>query len=252
MSLDRTIVHGPSSNSLARPPVNALDPALCTALRNALAEAARRRRARHRAGRRPEGVFRRAWTCPTCCRWATTAPRCWPRGTRSSTPRARWPMPGAGGRRDRRPRARRRLRAGAVLRLPGDGATGPVPHRPQRNPGGPGGARRHPAPAAPRGRPASRGTLLVGGELVDAERALASAWSTNSPTIDEVATRARVWLEALLALPREPMLQTRAIARADVVAALQPERIQLERFIDAWTRPDTQAGLRALMARLGK
>jgi hypothetical protein len=61
-----------------------------------------------------------------------------------------------------------------------------------------------------------------------------------------------LWLEALLALPRQPVLETRAIARADVIAALQPERIRLDRFIDAWTAPDTQAGLKALVARLGK
>ena len=36
------------------------------------------------------------------------------------------------------------------------------------------------------------------------------------------------------------------------VVRLQPERIRLDSFIDAWTAPDTQAGLRALIARLGK
>jgi hypothetical protein len=33
---------------------------------------------------------------------------------------------------------------------------------------------------------------------------------------------------------------------------MRPENIRLERFIDAWTEPDTQAGLKALVARLGK
>ena len=60
------------------------------------------------------------------------------------------------------------------------------------------------------------------------------------------------WLQALLQLPRKPVLATRSIARADVVEALRPENIGLERFIDAWNDPDTQAGLRALVARLGK
>lgn len=94
--------------------------------------------------------------------------------------------------------------------------------------------------------------LLVGGELVDAERALAIGLVDELAGIEQVATCARVWLETILPLPRQPMLQTRAIARADVLAALQPERIDLERFIDAWSAPDTQAGLRALVARLGK
>ncbi|MEO6263395.1 MAG: enoyl-CoA hydratase/isomerase family protein [Luteimonas sp.] len=94
--------------------------------------------------------------------------------------------------------------------------------------------------------------LLVAGELVEAERALAIGLIDELVEIDHVATRARIWLEQLLALPRQPMLATRQIARADLVAALQPERIQLPRFVDAWFTPDTQAGLRALVTRLGK
>ena len=38
----------------------------------------------------------------------------------------------------------------------------------------------------------------------------------------------------------------------DLVEALQPARIGLERFIEGWYSDDTQAALRALMARLGK
>ena len=69
----------------------------------------------------------------------------------------------------------------------------------------------------------------------------------------EAAIRSELaWIEALLVLPRKPMLRTREIARADLVAALQPERIQLEYFLDAWLEPDTQAGLRAMLARIGK
>jgi enoyl-CoA hydratase/carnithine racemase len=94
--------------------------------------------------------------------------------------------------------------------------------------------------------------LLVAGELVQAEAALAMGLVDELVEIDHVATRARVWLERLLALPRTPMLETRRIARADLVAALAPERIGLERFVDAWYSADTQAALHALLARLGK
>lgn len=94
--------------------------------------------------------------------------------------------------------------------------------------------------------------LLVSGTLVDAERALAIGLVDELVGVDEVAHRARVWLADLLALPRRPMLATRAIARADLVAALQPDRIRLDMFLDAWMDPDTQAGLHALVARLGK
>jgi enoyl-CoA hydratase/carnithine racemase len=94
--------------------------------------------------------------------------------------------------------------------------------------------------------------LLVSGELVEAERAHAIGLVDELVDIDHVATRARVWLEQLLTLPRQPMLDTRAIARVDLVAALAPGRIRLEHFVDAWSAPDTQAGLRALLAKLGK
>lgn len=94
--------------------------------------------------------------------------------------------------------------------------------------------------------------LLVTGELVDAERALALGLVDELADGEQVVARALDWLRALLRLPSQPVLRTRAIARADAAAALAPERIQLERFIDAWTDPDTQAGLHALVARLGK
>ncbi len=94
--------------------------------------------------------------------------------------------------------------------------------------------------------------LLVAGELVDAERALAIGLVDELADVDHVATRARIWLEELLQLPRTPMLTTRALARADLIAALDPDLIQLDRFIDAWNEPDTQVGLHALVAKLKK
>ena len=94
--------------------------------------------------------------------------------------------------------------------------------------------------------------MLVAGEMVEAERALAIGLVDELADIDHVAVRARAWLEELLKLPRKPMLTTRGFARADLIAALHPDFIQLDRFIDAWNEPDTQAGLRALIAKLGK
>ena len=85
--------------------------------------------------------------------------------------------------------------------------------------------------------------LLVGGELVESERALAIGMVDELAEIDEVVVRARAWLEALLQLPRDPVLRTRAIARADLLAALEPEHIGLDRFIEDWYAPDT-GGLR--------
>lgn len=94
--------------------------------------------------------------------------------------------------------------------------------------------------------------LLVTGDMLDAEQALQAGMVDELVEIDHVALRARVWLEHLLTLPRQAMLQTRAIARADMVEALQPQHIQLDRFIEAWYSPDTQGALHALLTKLGK
>lgn len=94
--------------------------------------------------------------------------------------------------------------------------------------------------------------LLVSGEMVESQRALDLGLVDALTDIDDVSRRARVWLEQLLKLPRQPMLETRQLARADLVAAMQPERIDLQRFVNAWNDPDTQAGLHALMAKIGK
>ena len=94
--------------------------------------------------------------------------------------------------------------------------------------------------------------LLVAGAMVDAQQALAMGLVDELAPVAEVPARAHAWLAQLLALPRRPTLATRAIARADVVASLAPELLDLDRFVAAWNDPDTQAALRALLARLGK
>ncbi|RYG39262.1 MAG: enoyl-CoA hydratase/isomerase family protein [Burkholderiales bacterium] len=94
--------------------------------------------------------------------------------------------------------------------------------------------------------------LLVAGAMVDSAEALRIGLVDELTGIDDVATRARVWLEELLQLPYKPMLETRRIARLDAVATLQPDRIDLSRFVARWAEPDTQTALRAMLARIGK
>lgn len=94
--------------------------------------------------------------------------------------------------------------------------------------------------------------LLVAGAMPEADEALRIGLVDELTDIDEVNARAHAWLQALLDLPSMPMRETRAIARRDVVAALAPERIDLERFVAQWRHPDTQAALRAMLARIGK
>jgi len=101
--------------------------------------------------------------------------------------------------------------------------------------------------------PHRAGVLLAGGQLVSAERALEIGLVDElADDAAQVVARSIGWLQTQLAMPRQPMLQTRAIARADLHEAMQPEHIQLERFVEAWFSADTQAALQALAARLGK
>ena len=95
--------------------------------------------------------------------------------------------------------------------------------------------------------------LLVQGALIEAEHALAIGLVDELAEPEQVAVRARARLEDLLRLPSGPMLATRAIARADLVAALAGfSDAELEGFVDGWFAPDTQAALQALVARLKK
>ena len=95
--------------------------------------------------------------------------------------------------------------------------------------------------------------LLVSGTMVDSEQALALGLVDAVADIQQTTIRAGAWLEALLQLPSAPMLATRELARADLIAALSdPVRIDLPRFFAHWHHPDTQAALQALVARLGK
>lgn len=94
--------------------------------------------------------------------------------------------------------------------------------------------------------------LLVAGAMPEANEALRMGLVDELTDIDDVATRARNWLQELLHLPQQPMRETRRIARAAVIDCLRDERIDLERFVAAWMEPETQAALRAMLARIGK
>ena len=94
--------------------------------------------------------------------------------------------------------------------------------------------------------------LLVAGQLVPAERALEIGLVDELVDGENVVARSLLWLMELLKLPQSAMLLTRSIARADIVEALEASNIEMERFIEGWYAPDTQAALQAMVARLGK
>ncbi len=95
--------------------------------------------------------------------------------------------------------------------------------------------------------------LVVSGAMVESEQALAMGLVDELTDAGEVGVRAVRWLEELLALPSSPMLATRAIARADVIAALDGfSEASLDAFLDGWYCADSQAALQVLLARLKK
>ncbi|KAB7764621.1 enoyl-CoA hydratase/isomerase family protein [Xanthomonas maliensis] len=94
--------------------------------------------------------------------------------------------------------------------------------------------------------------LLVAGAMVPAEQAVKLGLVDELVDGDLVTARAVAWLQELQQLPRQPMLATREVARADLRAALTAELIALDRFVDGWYAADAQAALRALVARLQK
>lgn len=93
--------------------------------------------------------------------------------------------------------------------------------------------------------------LVVSGTLVTAGEALAYGLVDETTNVDQVTTRALFWMNELLALPPEAMLATRAIARADLVAAYSdPGALPVDSFVDSFFNPQTQAVLKELVARL--
>ena len=93
--------------------------------------------------------------------------------------------------------------------------------------------------------------LVIAGTLVTAGEALGYGLVDETTNVDQVTTRALFWLNELLALPSEAMLATRAIARADLVAAYSdPKALSVDGFVDGFFNPQTQGVLKALVAKL--
>lgn len=93
--------------------------------------------------------------------------------------------------------------------------------------------------------------LLVAGAMLDASAALAAGMVDELAEVDQVVLRAIAWLQPLLQLPRRALLTTRALARADLANLFaDPERLQVEEFLDGWFATEAQTILRALVEKL--
>jgi enoyl-CoA hydratase/carnithine racemase len=95
--------------------------------------------------------------------------------------------------------------------------------------------------------------LMVAGAMVGSEDALRVGFVDELAEVDAVVPRAIEWLRALLALPARAMSGTRAIARAELVAAFDAARAQnAEDFVRGWFSDESRATLSVVMAKLKK
>ena len=95
--------------------------------------------------------------------------------------------------------------------------------------------------------------MCVEGRLLSPEEAFDVGLVDRLVPPDQVVSTALEWCERLLAAPSRAMLRTRAVARADLVDLYaDPQRPGPEEFIEAWSSEETQATMRALVARLKK
>jgi enoyl-CoA hydratase/carnithine racemase len=95
--------------------------------------------------------------------------------------------------------------------------------------------------------------LAVGGVLLGPDEALSVGLVDEVAPVDEVVPRALAWARELSSRPRAAMLGTRALAREALGDAFQgfgPDDIQ--RLVERWFSPETQAALTALVSRLKK
>ncbi|NLB15072.1 MAG: enoyl-CoA hydratase/isomerase family protein [Gammaproteobacteria bacterium] len=95
--------------------------------------------------------------------------------------------------------------------------------------------------------------MLVAGSMIESEEALAVGLVDELAEPEQVPAQALAWLQNMLKLPGNAQRDTRAIARRDLLESIMdPARMELPRFIAAWQSPQTQAVLRYVVANLGK
>lgn len=92
---------------------------------------------------------------------------------------------------------------------------------------------------------------LVAGTMIGAAEAHRVGLVDELAPADGVVERALAWCRHHLALPRHAMLETRKLARADLVTRFDdPDALDIDGFVDFWFREDSQAALKAMVARL--
>jgi enoyl-CoA hydratase/carnithine racemase len=96
--------------------------------------------------------------------------------------------------------------------------------------------------------------MLVSGEMMDAEKALAIGLVDElAETPADVLPAALAWCELHLALPRHALALSRAMVRADLDAIFEKySASENDAWVELWFSEATQATLQKLVASLGK
>jgi len=93
--------------------------------------------------------------------------------------------------------------------------------------------------------------LMVAGAMLESEEAQRVGFVDELVDVDHVATRAIEWCRATIALPHEAMTTTRRIARADLHQALdEAGRFPAQEFAARWFGNEAQTTLKGLVAKL--
>ena len=93
-------------------------------------------------------------------------------------------------------------------------------------------------------------SLLVLGRLVDTTEAHAIGFVDDVAPVDGVLERSLDWCRQVLARPPAAVAYTRGVARADLRSGFDGLEAQIGDFVDAWFSAETQAAMKALVARL--
>jgi len=93
--------------------------------------------------------------------------------------------------------------------------------------------------------------LMVAGAMLESADAKAVGFVDELVATDLVVPRAIAWLTDLLKLPPHAMTQTRRIARDDIAAMFaDPQALHVDDILEVWYAPEAQSVLQALVARL--
>jgi enoyl-CoA hydratase/carnithine racemase len=92
--------------------------------------------------------------------------------------------------------------------------------------------------------------LVVAGAMIESRKAFDLGMVDELVAQEHVVEAALAWLSGLAKLPQGPMLATRAIARADIIEALNSfNTVEMEVFMQGWYSEETQNVLHGLFSK---